>query len=321
VSSAGCADGKDNSIQVVPGAAAQAAFVNQPPNGFMTTPLAPAISVQVEDAYGNPVGAGVKATLSLSSNSANAVLAGAKAKTNANGVATFTAAALSKAGQGYTLVAHAGTGTSTPSAAFTIYAATHFGIAVSSASVQAGTSFTVTVKALDASGNVDPTYVGTVHLSSGATPPADYTFQPSDNGQHDFAVTLTAAGAQTLTVADATKATVKGTAAVTITPGTLHGFSLSGIPTSATVNVSYLFTVIAQDTYGNTVTGYLGTVQFSNSGGTATLPGTYPFTSIDKGRHIFKVTFTTTGNNQSLTVADQANSGDSGIEDGITVNP
>jgi hypothetical protein len=222
VSAAGCTSGEQGGIQVKPGAAAQVAFASQPANTFAVTPIKPAVTVQIEDAFGNPVGAGVRAALALSNNPSRAVLAGATALTNSTGLATFTALTVSKPGQGYTLIAHAGSAITTASSPFTIYATTHFGLTVSSNQVPSGTAFTVTVTALDAFGKPDPTYLGTIHFSSTAPPaianlPADYTFAPSDNGQASFTVTLDSAGAQTLTVTDLGKATVKGTVKLTIT--------------------------------------------------------------------------------------------------------
>jgi len=324
-SSAGCTDGLENGIQVNPATAAQLSFVQQPANTFAASPIKPAVTVQVEDAFGNLVAAGVPVTLTLANNPGAAVLAGASAKTNSSGVATFAAVTLSKPGQGYTLVAHAGTGASAPSSAFTIYSTTHFGVSFSIGShVQAGTSFTVTVTALDAHNKPDPTYVGTIHFSSTASPladlPADYTFQPSDNGQQNFTVTLKRAGLQSVTVADVLAPTFKGSASTTVTAAAASQFLVTGYPLSVTVNTAHSFTVVAQDSYGNTVTGYLGTVIFSNTGGTAVLTGPYTFKAGDRGRHVFSAIFKSVGVGQSLIVTDQNNPSNTGSENGITVS-
>jgi hypothetical protein len=324
-SSAGCTDGQENGILVKPAKAAQVSFVQQPANTFAASPIKPAVTVQVQDAYGNLVAAGVPVTLTLANNPGAASLAGASAVTNSVGVATFSAVTLSKASQGYTLVAHSGTGTSVPSSAFTIYTTTHFGVTFSIGShVQAGTSFTVTVTARDALNHPDLTYVGTIHFTSTASPladlPADYTFQPGDNGQQTFTVTLKRAGLQSVTVADTLTPTFKGSASATVSAAALSQFLVTGYPLSVAVNTSHTFTVIAQDAYGNTVTGYLGTVVFSNTGGTAVLPGPYTFKATDLGRHVFSAIFKTAGPGQSLTVTDQSNSSDTGSENGINVS-
>jgi hypothetical protein len=74
------------------------------------------------------------------------------------------------------------------------------------ANIIAGQPFAVTVKALDAKGNVLTNYVGTVHFTSSdtlANLPANYTFTAADGGSHTFSgVLFNTAGQQSLTVAD-----------------------------------------------------------------------------------------------------------------------
>ena len=62
-------------------------------------------------------------------------------------------------------------------------------------------------------------------------------------------------------------------------------------------------TVTLKDTYGNTATGYRGTVHFTSTDDQAALPANYTFIAGDAGTHSFSVTFKTTGS-QSVTVAD-----------------
>ena len=63
----------------------------------------------------------------------------------------------------------------------------------------------------------------------------------------------------------------------------------------------------AQDAYGNTATGYRGTVQLSSSDGAAALPASYTFVAGDSGAHSFTsgVTLKTAGS-QTVTAADTA---------------
>src|SRR5262249_6661031 len=82
--------------------------------------------------------------------------------------------------------------------------ADHF-VIVAPASVSAGQSFTITLRALDANGNVDPFYTGTVSFYStdeAALLPADYTFTLDDAGEKTFTVTLNTLGNQTIVVFD-----------------------------------------------------------------------------------------------------------------------
>jgi hypothetical protein len=95
-------------------------------------------------------------------------------------------------------------------------------------SVVTGTPFDLTITALDPSGNIDPSYQGTVTFSvSDADPavvlPADYTFTTGnggDNGVHTFSggVTLLTVGDQTLTVTDQVSG-ITGSATITVGPG------------------------------------------------------------------------------------------------------
>jgi hypothetical protein len=186
--------------------------------------------------------------------------------------------------------------------------ASHFSVTVSAPAVTAGAAFSVTVQALDSSGHVVAGYAGTVHFTSTdprATLPADYTFTATDNGAHTFTgVILRTAGSRTVTAMDTT-ASVAGSATVTVDPAALNRFKLSA-PVTSTAGRSFTVTVAAQDAYGNTVTGYAGTVHFRSSDRKAVLPGNYTFTAADRGVHTFTVTLRTPGTD-SITVNDTVN--------------
>jgi hypothetical protein len=323
VSGTGVTGSQSAGIPVKAGAAAQGGFIQEPTNALVAAHITPPVSVQVTDAFGNPVGAGVRTKLSLATNPTLAHLAGSVAYTNASGVATFPNLSVTKGGQGYTLTATAGTGTAAPSAPFTIYATTHFKLSQFPTQSMAGTSFTVTVTAVDAANHTDATYQGTVHFTSTAGAlanlPSDYTFTPADAGVKTFTVTLNKAGRQTLTVADPTKATARGTAAVTVSAGQVSAFLVSGFPATTAVNAPHTFMVTARDAFGNTVTNYLGIVQFTTSGGSAVLPAPYTFKATDRGKHTFTAKFTSVGTNQALTVTDQGDASITGTEGNISV--
>src|SRR5262249_47743099 len=194
----------------------------------------------------------------------------------------------------------------------------------------AGDTVTITVKALDALNRPDPTYRGTIHFTSTdlqAVLPADYTFSAADNGQHTFDVTLKTAGIRRLAVNGTTKGMVRGRVAVAVVAGAATHFAVTNFPLSARMNTPYAFTVTALDQFGNRATSYLGTVTIS-SNGSATIAGagpvapapvTYTFRALEKGRHVFRATFTAPGTGLSLTVTDQSNATITGTETGITV--
>jgi len=92
-------------------------------------------------------------------------------------------------------------------------------------SATAGTSFDVTIRALDAYGHTASGYSGTVTFTSsdtaaGVVLPADYSFTDSDAGVHTFSgtVLLITPGDQTLTVTDTVRG-ISGSATVTVVPG------------------------------------------------------------------------------------------------------
>jgi hypothetical protein len=172
------------------------------------------------------------------------------------------------------------------------------------------------VTALDAYGNTATGYRGTVHFTSTdlrAVLPASYPFTAANAGIHTFTSKLAfkTAGTQTLTAKDTVTATITGKATEKVVAGAATHFVLTA-PATATAGVPFTVTVTAEDAYGNTATGYRGTVQFTSTDGAATLPKNYTFTAASNGKHSFSVTLRTTGK-QTLTVKDLADSSIDGM--------
>jgi hypothetical protein len=160
----------------------------------------------------------------------------------------------------------------------------------------AGSTHSVTIKALDAYGNVATGYTGTIHFTSSdpaATLPADYAFTAADKGVHTFpntlipGLTLKTAGSQWVRATDTTTASITGSETVTVTPGAAKTLSVSGIYNPFPAGSTHSFTVKALDAYGNVATGYTGTIHFTSSDPAATLPADYTFTAADAGAHKF----------------------------------
>jgi hypothetical protein len=179
--------------------------------------------------------------------------------------------------------------------------------------LEAGTVSSITVTARDVNGNVATGYTGTIAFTSNdpqADLPASYTFTAADAGTHAFpaSVTLRTAGSVTVTATDQVDNTITGAQAVDVTPAAAAQLALSGVPPNTTAGAPHDLTVIAQDAFGNTATGYTGTVQFSSSDPNAILPADYTFQPGDAGVHSFAggVTFTTAGT-QTLQATDAAN--------------
>jgi hypothetical protein len=189
----------------------------------------------------------------------------------------------------------------------------------------AGVAHSVTVKALDAYGNVATGYTGTVQFSSTDTQavlPADYTFIATDGGSHKFtgALTLKTAGARTVTVTDTAHSSITGSGSVTVTPGAAKTLSVSIAANPFPSGSAHSVTVKALDAYGNVAPGYTGTIHFTSSDGAAVLPANYTFTGGDAGTHKFTngLTLKTAGS-QSVTATDNSHSSITGTQS-VTVN-
>jgi len=73
-----------------------------------------------------------------------------------------------------------------------------------------------------------------------------------------------------------------------------------------TAGDEFVATVAARDPWGNIADGYTGTVHFTSSDATATLPGDYTFLAGEHGTHDFNITLRASGL-QSVTVTDTVN--------------
>jgi hypothetical protein len=183
--------------------------------------------------------------------------------------------------------------------------ATHFLVLVGP-QAYAGAPTRVTVVALDASNHWVRDYTGTVHFTStdsGATLPADYTFTAADRGAHTFTVTPSATGSQTITVTDTATASVTGSVDLNVTtaPVATHLAVLAWPRVEA--DDAIRVAVVALDSSNHLAPTYAGTVHFTSTDPSATLPADYTFTAADHGIHVFSVTLATTGS-QTVTATD-----------------
>ncbi len=163
-----------------PGPAAKLAFFVQPPSAVAGAALSPAVRVQVQDAFDNPVvtsTAGV--TLAFGANPGTGTLTGGGTVSAIAGIATFAGLSVDKPATGYTLVASSAGGlTSAPSAAFDISggAATKLVVTTPARTIAAGDcSAPLALEARDALGNP----ASSVVLAGLASAPATLTFYDS----------------------------------------------------------------------------------------------------------------------------------------------
>jgi hypothetical protein len=230
-----------------------------------------------------------------------------------NGAGTFSAT-LTTAGD-QTLTATQGTITGTGNT-ITVSASTapvHFVVTAPPATT-AGSNLTFTVVTEDQFNNTATGFTGDVTFSSSdvgssTTLPAA---SPLNAGAGTFSATLTTAGDQTLT---ATQGTVSGTSdPITVSPATASHFVVITPPT-ATAGANFLFTVIAEDSFNNTDTGYAGAVAFGTSDPSKTLPGN---ATLNQGLGTFSATLNTVGN-QTLTATDVNNQAITGTSAPINI--
>jgi hypothetical protein len=195
----------------------------------------------------------------------------------------------------------------------------------------AGTLRTVIVTAKDEFNNTDTNFVGTIRFTSTdpqAALPANYTFVGGDNGTRTFTngVNLKTVGSQTVT-AESEETGVDGSqASINVTPAEGASIQLIALSSSTTAGDTFPVTALVKDAYGNTATGYTGTVIFSSNDSAASLPSSYTFTGGDAGVHAFSsgIVLRTAGS-RTLTLAELADSETANsiqpVELPITVNP
>jgi hypothetical protein len=226
---------------------------------------------------------------------------------------TFSGVKLETAGNQTIKVADTTTKTIAGSLSVTVNAgsAATLKVSIPAATTAGQTLASVAVTAIDAGGNIDTGYTGTVTFTStdsSANLPADYTFVSGDNGTHVFhGVILMTSGSKTVTATDTTTGSITGTSAAdVVAPGTVTHLSVTGLSTKV-ADAAETLTVSALNAFDAKVVGYRGIVHFTSSDGNTfnpiTLPSDYTFVSGDNGSHAFTVKLETIGR-QTVTVTD-----------------
>ena len=306
-------------ITVTPAAATHLALTT-PSTTVAGAPMT--FSVVALDAWNN-LGALYTGTVHFSTTDAQGTVPADYTFLNTDGgIHAFTGTLATVAPGGQTITA---TDTLTPtiagiSAAVAVTPTTAVSFHLSGGGGFVGSAHTVTVSASDAFGNTDPTYTGTVHLTSSdpaTSVSADVTFV---NGIGTFSVTPTAVGTQTLTATDVANSAIAGSSSIVVTPGWASRFVVSA-PASAVAGVAQSVTVTAYDSFGNVSTVYTGGVVLTSNDVQAVLPPAYTFTAGDAGVHAFNVTLKTATSLGTITVTDAASSALTGSRTGIVVTP
>ena len=271
------------SFSVAPGAPASLVLSGLP--ATLTAGDAAAVSVRVEDAFGN-LATNHTGTIDFDSTDARAVLPadGAFAADDA-GVKTFSGLSLVTAGTQRVTASDGALSTSTE-AVVSPGAAARLVLTVPPTPVTAGAPFFFQLSARDAFDNVATGYTGTVHFTSSdgaAFLHADVTFTAPNAGSLSlFGAELRTAGGQTMTATDVTTASLTATESLTVNAAAASNLRVSA-PASATAGSGFAVTVRLFDAYGNPATGYRGTVHFISDDAAAVLPADRAFTAQDAG--------------------------------------
>ena len=158
------------------------------------------------------------------------------------------------------------------------------------ANATAGAPVPVQVAAVDAFGNVSPTYTGTVHFTASAVTaqlPLDLVFDEADAGVKTTSLVLTQAGVTAVAVADLDDATLAVDSSNLLVAAASPAALVLNTPANAVAGQSLNLVVAAVDAYGNTSPGYTGTVALQSSDAQGTVPSNYVFTATDRGAHSF----------------------------------
>ena len=138
--------------------------------------------------------------------------------------------------------------------------------------------------------------------------PADYTFVAGDDGVHvALRARSTPWARRPSTATDTVTARSPARAlGITVDPGCGHDSGSVGHPGPRSPPATAgSVTVTAKDAFGNTATGYTGTVHFTSTDAAACLPANYTFVGGDNGVHTFTNAYTLkTAGTQTLTATD-----------------
>ena len=194
----------------------------------------------------------------------------------------------------------------------TTNSATHFSISAP-ATATAGSSFTITVTALNASNAVEANYTGTVSFSSSdaaAILPANYTFTAGNDGVHTFTITLKTAGTQSLTVTDTSNSSITGSDSdIGVLPGATTSLVYLQQPANGLVGTAINPSVIVEevDKYGNVVTNDSSskiTLSLGANPGGATLSGGGSVTVTDGVATFSDLTLSAAGTGYTLVATE-----------------
>ena len=269
-SATGFASVLSSSFSVTPAAASKVGFLTQPTTLTGGTPFSPAISVAVQDQYGNTVtGATNTITIGVSHSTLSVPFSTGQSQISVNavnGLATFSGLTINKAAGAARLFISSTNLTGGLSQSFDILTGplSGLGFTVQPASlVNAGTviSPSVQVQAQDAVGNpitdfANPITVALTGGTAGAVLNGTKTITPTSGVATFSTLAIEKAGTGYQLSASASGVSNATSTAFTIRAGTATKLGFVQQPTNVVLNTNMApaVTVAIQDTYGNTVT-------------------------------------------------------------------
>ncbi len=250
--------------------------VSTPPPGSVAAGGIFGLTVSAEDAFGNvnPTFAGT-IKLALSHNPTRALLNGMAIMPASAGVAAFTGLGIDAAASGYVLTATSGRLAAT-TGSLTVTAGTAMKLVMTTsppASLKAGSAFTVTIKAEDQYGNVDPTFTGSVNLtlanSAGSVGlHGPITVAPRGGVAVFTGVLIDTAGSGYTLTASSGSLAAASSKSITVTPGAATRLAVTSQPPSTVMaGAGFGLTVAVEDAFGNVVTNFTGSISLTLSGG------------------------------------------------------
>jgi hypothetical protein len=275
--------GTSSAISVSPATANKLAFVGQPTATVATQTITPALTVAIQDTFGNVINSTSNVTLGIGTNPATGTLSGTVVKAAIAGVATFNDLSIDKAASGYTLNASSPglAGATSNPFAINVGAASKLAFTQSPSSSTGGIAFgtqpKITVQ--DAGGNTVTSSSASITLAIGTNPGpgalSGTTTILASSGVATFSGLAIDKAATGYTLTGASSGLTGATSnTFNVTVGGASKLAFTQQPSSNTVSSTAFTTqprVAVQDAGGNTVTTDTSLVSIAITSGTGTL--------------------------------------------------
>lgn len=268
-----------SSFSVIAAAPSQLVFIQQPSDTTAGSTISPAITVEVEDQYGNLVSTDTSSVILTLTNGPGS-LSGGGAVTAENGIATFNDVSITTSGV-YSLTASDGSLAQAISSNFTVFAAAAAQLVFSEqpSNVTAGATIApeVTVAVEDQYGNVVLSDSSSVTVAANTGPGTlneTATVQAIDGVATFNNLSLTTSGTYTLAAIDGSlSGAVSSSFAVAAAPASQLSFVQQPGNVTAGSTISPAVTVELEDQYGNVVLSDSSSVTLTLSTGPGSLSG------------------------------------------------